>query len=106
MRSDSGREVALKSVQGYEDIELRGITHCMNLKSPHLVTIFDIALDTPLADLSIAYAPEDFDRVYLMSGAIDGARGDHILLAPPFTIEDAQRDELADKLETAVSAVI
>ncbi len=40
--SDSGKDVALKAVQGYEDIELRGISHCMNLKSPNLVTIFDV----------------------------------------------------------------
>src|SRR5205823_6506122 len=40
--SDSGREVALKVVTGYEQIELRGISQCMNLKSPHLVTIFDV----------------------------------------------------------------
>jgi len=40
--SDSGREVALKVVQGYEQIELRGVSQCMNLKSPHLVTIFDV----------------------------------------------------------------
>jgi len=40
--SDSGREVALKAVQGYETIELRGVSQCMNLKSPHLVTIFDL----------------------------------------------------------------
>lgn len=40
--SDSGREVALKAVQNYEDVELRGIGHCMNLKSPHLVMIFDV----------------------------------------------------------------
>jgi hypothetical protein len=40
--SDSGRQVALKSVHTYEKIELRGISQCMNLKSPHLVTIFDI----------------------------------------------------------------
>jgi hypothetical protein len=40
--SDGGREVALKAVQNYEQIELRGIGHCMNLKSPHLVTIFDV----------------------------------------------------------------
>ena len=40
--SDAGREVALKAVQNYEDIELRGISHCMNLKSPHLVMIFDV----------------------------------------------------------------
>ena len=40
--SDSGRDVALKAVQNYEEIELRGIRHCMNLKSPHLVTVFDV----------------------------------------------------------------
>jgi len=40
--SDGGREVAIKAVQNYEQIELRGISHCMNLKSPHLVTIFDV----------------------------------------------------------------
>lgn len=40
--SDSGREVALKAVQNYEEVELRGIGHCMNLKSPHLVMIFDV----------------------------------------------------------------
>ncbi len=40
--SDSGREVALKVISGYEQIELRGISQCMNLKSPHLVTIFDV----------------------------------------------------------------
>jgi TM2 domain-containing membrane protein YozV len=40
--SDAGREVALKAVQGYEQIELRGISQCMNLKSHHLVTIFDV----------------------------------------------------------------
>ncbi len=40
--SDSGKQVAIKAVQTYEQIELRGISHCMNLKSPHLVTIFDV----------------------------------------------------------------
>ncbi|MBN1361708.1 MAG: protein kinase [Sedimentisphaerales bacterium] len=40
--SDSGRQVALKVVQTHEQIELRGISQCMNLKSPHLVTVFDV----------------------------------------------------------------
>ena len=43
---------------------------------------------------------------YPMSGTIDGRRGDHILLAPPFIIEDTQLDELTDKLDRAISAVI
>lgn len=44
--SDAGREVALKAIQNYEEIELRGIGHCMNLKSSHLVMIFDVRQDT------------------------------------------------------------
>jgi hypothetical protein len=40
--SDAGRQVALKALHAYEEIELRGLGHCMNLKSPHLVTIFDV----------------------------------------------------------------
>jgi adenosylmethionine-8-amino-7-oxononanoate aminotransferase len=43
---------------------------------------------------------------YPMSGTIDGRRGDHILLAPPFIIEDDQLDELTDKLSRAIAAVI
>ncbi len=39
---------------------------------------------------------------YPMSGTIDGKTGDHVLLAPPFIIEDAQIDELVDKLATAI----
>ena len=41
-----------------------------------------------------------------MSGTIDGRQGDHILLAPPFIIEDDQLDELTDKLERALKAVL
>ncbi|MFZ5962225.1 aspartate aminotransferase family protein [Thalassococcus sp. BH17M4-6] len=43
---------------------------------------------------------------YPMAGTIDGHRGDHILLAPPFIITDDQLDELTDKLESAINAVI
>ncbi len=43
---------------------------------------------------------------YPMAGTIDGRRGDHILLAPPFIIEDGQLDELTDKLDQAIGAVI
>ena len=43
---------------------------------------------------------------YPMGGTIDGKAGDHVLLAPPFIIEDAQLEELTDKLETAVTAAL
>ncbi len=43
--SDAGKEVALKLVQQNMDIELRGVSQCLNLKHPNLVTIFDIRTD-------------------------------------------------------------
>ncbi|MBV7396405.1 aspartate aminotransferase family protein [Mameliella sediminis] len=43
---------------------------------------------------------------YPMSGTVDGKHGDHILLAPPFIIEDAQLDELVDKLARSIASVI
>lgn len=42
---------------------------------------------------------------YPMSGTVDGVQGDHILLAPPFILEDAQIDEITGKLETAFSRI-
>jgi adenosylmethionine-8-amino-7-oxononanoate aminotransferase len=43
---------------------------------------------------------------YPMSGTIDGQNGDHILLAPPFIIEDAQINELVDKLSVAIAKAL
>ncbi|WP_170329941.1 aspartate aminotransferase family protein [Ruegeria arenilitoris] len=43
---------------------------------------------------------------YPMSGTRDGRLGDHILLAPPFIVEEAQIDELVGKLSKAMCAVI
>ena len=39
---------------------------------------------------------------YPMAGTRDGRLGDHVLLAPPFIIENAQIGELTDKLATAI----
>ena len=41
---------------------------------------------------------------YPMGGTLDGRRGDHVLIAPPFIVEEAQLDELVDKLGAAISA--
>lgn len=43
---------------------------------------------------------------YPMSGTIDGRRGDHVLLAPPFICTEAQIDELVGKLSTSLNAVL
>ena len=41
-----------------------------------------------------------------MAGTIDGVQGDHILLAPPFIISEAQIDELVAKLSQAIHQVL
>ncbi len=40
--SDGGREVALKYLKENPHVELRGVSNCINLKSPNLVSIFDV----------------------------------------------------------------
>lgn len=39
---------------------------------------------------------------YPMGGTLDGRRGDHVLLAPPFILDDSHLDELVEKLGRAV----
>ena len=43
---------------------------------------------------------------YPMGGTIDGKKGDHVLLAPPFIVTDAQIDELVSKLDIAFQNVL
>lgn len=44
--SDAGKEVALKLLNNNLDVEIRGVSQCLNLKHINLVTIFDIRQDT------------------------------------------------------------
>ena len=44
--TDSGKQVALKYLRENPEIELRGIAQVMNLKSPHLITIYDVRRNT------------------------------------------------------------
>ncbi len=43
---------------------------------------------------------------YPMGGTIDGKQGDHVLLAPPFIIDDGQIDELINKLDNTLKQVL
>jgi hypothetical protein len=40
--------------------------------------------------------------VYPMGGTIDGTRGDHVLLAPPFIVTEAQIGDIVDRLGSAI----
>ncbi|MBY4892186.1 aspartate aminotransferase family protein [Rhodobacteraceae bacterium N5(2021)] len=43
---------------------------------------------------------------YPMAGTRDGKHGDHVLLAPPFIMTEAQMDEVVDKLARATETVL
>jgi adenosylmethionine-8-amino-7-oxononanoate aminotransferase len=43
---------------------------------------------------------------YPGSGTADGLRGDHVLIAPPFIIDSSHIEELIDKLDQSVAAVM
>src|SRR5260370_5979910 len=43
--SDGGKEVALKLVQSNLEVELRGMTQCLNLKPPNLVLLYGLRTD-------------------------------------------------------------
>ncbi|MCA9167097.1 MAG: serine/threonine protein kinase [Planctomycetales bacterium] len=43
--SDAGKEVALKRIQRNLDVELRGVSQCLNLKHANLVALYDIRYD-------------------------------------------------------------
>src|SRR5881394_1631750 len=43
--SDAGKEVALKRIQRNLDVELRGVSQCLNLKHENLVDLYDIRYD-------------------------------------------------------------
>ena len=50
-----------------------------------------------------------FDRglmIYAMGGTIDGQQGDHVLLAPPYTVTGEEVEQIADLLADAVQAVV
>jgi adenosylmethionine-8-amino-7-oxononanoate aminotransferase len=44
--------------------------------------------------------------VYPSGGTIDGARGDHVLLAPPFIVDRAAIDTIVERLGDAIDAAI
>jgi adenosylmethionine-8-amino-7-oxononanoate aminotransferase len=61
----------------------------------------------PTRKLNVRVKQEAMARgllVYPGGGTIDGVRGDHVLLAPPFIIDQAAIDLVVDRLGDAVDA--
>jgi adenosylmethionine-8-amino-7-oxononanoate aminotransferase len=61
----------------------------------------------PVLKLSGRVKAEAFERgllVYPGTGTADGVRGDHVLLAPPYIVSDAEIDVIVERLGEAVDA--
>ena len=43
---------------------------------------------------------------YPMGGTIDGRAGDHVLLAPPFIVEEEHLDFIVERVRAAIDAAI
>jgi adenosylmethionine-8-amino-7-oxononanoate aminotransferase len=87
------------------DIRGRGLFWALELVSDHASKRpFD-----PAVKLHARVKREAMDRglmVYPLGGTVDGVRGDHVLLAPPFIIEAAQMDAIVDRLGAALEAAL
>lgn len=63
----------------------------------------------PARKLHTAVKREAMERglmVYPMGGTIDGRHGDHVLIAPPFIVDQSHITELVEKLGDAVDAAL
>ncbi|WP_054303921.1 aspartate aminotransferase family protein [Gemmobacter sp. LW-1] len=102
-------QAALEAEQGQHphigDIRGRGLFRGVELVADRETKApFDPALKLHARVKALAF--EAGLICYPMGGTIDGQRGDHILLAPPFIIEDAQIDELVSKLSGAIRGAL
>ncbi len=87
------------------DIRGRGLFWSIEL-------VADRATDQPFAPelrLHARVKAESMARglcVYPMGGTIDGERGDHVLMAPPFIVSDDEVAQIATRLRAAVDASV
>lgn len=44
--------------------------------------------------------------VYPMGGTLDGVRGDHVLLAPAFIIDDQNVADIVERLSISINSVL
>jgi len=86
------------------DIRGRGLFHGLELVKDR-VSKSPFAPELNLNSRIKAAAMETGLMCYPMGGTVDGRLGDHILLAPPYIIEESQLDELVEKLAVACNRV-
>lgn len=102
-RLQAGLEAALGQSPFVGDIRGRGLFRGIELVVDRdSKTPFD-----PKMRLHARIKREAMDRglmCYPMGGTIDGVRGDHVLLAPPYIIQPEEIDQIVERLAGAITA--
>jgi adenosylmethionine-8-amino-7-oxononanoate aminotransferase len=109
VRQGAGLEARLRERLGEHphvgDIRGRGLFHGVELVADRASKApFD-----PSRQLHARIKREAMARglmVYPMGGTVDGRQGDHVLLAPPFIVEDDHLDVIATRLRDAIDAAL
>ncbi|MGO4287950.1 aminotransferase class III-fold pyridoxal phosphate-dependent enzyme, partial [Bosea sp. TAB14] len=87
------------------DIRGRGLFHSLELVA-NRETKDPFAAKNQLA-AKIKQAAQDLGLIcYPSSGTADGVNGDHVLLAPPFTINEGHVEEIVEKLGLALASTL
>jgi len=108
-RQGSGLRERLQAAFGAHphvgDLRGRGLFQAIELVADReRKTPFDPALKLH-AKVKAAAMAEGL-MVYPMGGTIDGRQGDHVLLAPPFIVDDAALDQIVQRLARALDAAV
>jgi adenosylmethionine-8-amino-7-oxononanoate aminotransferase len=104
-RLRSGLESVLGAHKHVGDIRGRGLFLAVEfVRDRNSLEPFDAALKIHEAVKREAMAAELL--VYAMPGTIDGTRGNHIMLAPPYTVDAAIVDEIVGRLASAVDRAL
>ncbi len=77
--SEAGKEVALKLVLRHLDVELRGVTYCLNLKHPNLVSIYDLRSNAAEEHWIVMEYVEGPTLAQLLARHADGLPHDDVL---------------------------
>jgi len=96
---------ALKNLPVVGDLRGRGLLVGVELVKDR-TSREPFAPEQKLADRIYQAALEEGVVTYPIQGCVDGERGDHILLAPPYIVSGEEIAEIARALEKAIARAI
>ena len=95
---------------------LGGSPHVGDIRGRGLLMAIELVADReskatydPALQLGARVKAAAFERgmlVYPGSGTVDGVRGDHVLLAPPYNVTDGEIDVIVERLSLALDAAL